>query len=115
MGIQLNSRLIDFIEKSIKSHTIKYDYSKVIYVNSNTEVIIGCPLHGFFKQKAGIHVRGSDCPSCSRLKQVKKRSTTEDFIIKAKEVHGSKYDYSKVIYTLVKNKIMIICPIHRRV
>jgi len=37
---------------------------------------------------------------------------TETFIKKAKEVHGDKYDYSKVVYTGFQNKICIICPEH---
>jgi len=38
--------------------------------------------------------------------------TTEEFIKKAKKVHGDKYDYSKSVYTEYNNKITIICPIH---
>ena len=37
---------------------------------------------------------------------------TEEFIKKAKEVHGDKYDYSKVEYINAKTKVCIICPIH---
>lgn len=37
---------------------------------------------------------------------------TEDFIKKARKVHGSKYDYSKVNYVDSKTKVEIICPIH---
>ena len=37
---------------------------------------------------------------------------TENFIEKAKQIHGSKYDYSKVEYINTKTKICIICPIH---
>ena len=41
-----------------------------------------------------------------------KRLTTEEFIEKAKNAHGDKYDYSKVIYKGKREKIKIICPIH---
>jgi len=41
-----------------------------------------------------------------------KKITTEEFIKKAKEIHGDKYDYSKVEYTRAKEKVIIICPIH---
>jgi hypothetical protein len=43
---------------------------------------------------------------------MRKKLTTEEFIVKAKEVHGEKYDYSKVLYTNAKAKIVIICPMH---
>lgn len=35
-----------------------------------------------------------------------------NFINKAKEIHGDKYDYSLVDYVNVKTKVKIICPIH---
>ena len=38
--------------------------------------------------------------------------TTEEFIKKAKAVHGDKYDYSLVDYKNNKTKVKIICPIH---
>ena len=41
-----------------------------------------------------------------------KRLTTEQFIIKAKLVHGDKYDYSKVEYINANTKVCIICPVH---
>ena len=41
-----------------------------------------------------------------------RKLTTEEFITKAKEVHGDKYDYSKVIYIRKRDKVAIICPIH---
>lgn len=36
----------------------------------------------------------------------------EDFIRKARLVHGDKYDYSKVNYVNSQTKVCIICPIH---
>ena len=38
--------------------------------------------------------------------------TTEEFIVRAKEVHGDKYDYSKVEYVNSTTKVCIICPKH---
>lgn len=38
--------------------------------------------------------------------------TTEEFIKKAREVHGDRYDYSKVEYVNSKEKVTIICPEH---
>ena len=37
---------------------------------------------------------------------------TKDFIEKAKQVHGDRYDYSKVEYKGCKEKVCIICPVH---
>lgn len=41
-----------------------------------------------------------------------KKVTTEDFIKRAKGVHGDKYDYSKTIYVNNRTKVYIICSEH---
>lgn len=41
-----------------------------------------------------------------------KKLTTEEFIEKAKVIHGDKYDYSLVDYINAKTRISIICPEH---
>ena len=43
---------------------------------------------------------------------MQQRVTTEEFIEKARKVHGDKYDYSKVEYVNSSTKVCIICPIH---
>lgn len=40
------------------------------------------------------------------------RKTLEQFIEKARKIHGDKYDYSKVNYTRCDHKVCIICPEH---
>ena len=98
----------EFIEKSILVHGDKYNYSKVDYKNSNTEVIIICNKHGEFKQKPIYHYwNNAGCPKCAN-----KNITTEEFIEKSKLVHGDKYDYSNVVYNLSNEEVNIICKIH---
>ena len=41
-----------------------------------------------------------------------KRLTKEEFIRRAIEIHGNKYDYSKVEYVNCYTPVIIICPIH---
>lgn len=96
-----------FIERSVEIHNKKYDYSKVNYVNSKTKVCIMCPTHGQFMQTPAIHLKGCGCPKCAGYGKI-----IEDFITAAKEVHGEKYDYSKVIYVNTEHKVLISCPIH---
>lgn len=95
-------------------HGDKYDYSKVKYVNNHTKVCIICPIHGEFYQTPAKHLSGQGCSKCGvkLLWDRRGRTTTEDFITKAREVHGDKYDYSKVEYKSVKDKVCIICPKH---
>ena len=98
----------EFIEKARKVHGDKYDYSKVDYKDALTKVTIICPKHGEFYQIPDNHLGGNGCPSCSGNKKL----TTEEFIGKAREVHGDKYDYSKVDYVNYNTEVCIICPEH---
>ena len=102
-----------FIEESRQVHNNKYDYSKVDYINGDTKVKIICPIHGEFFQTPHNHIRGNGCPQCKRafLNKVKTKGTAK-FIEQAKEIHGDKYDYSKVEYTNKDKKVCIICPVH---
>lgn len=43
---------------------------------------------------------------------MRKKLTTEEFIRRAREVHGDKYDYSKTRYVNAHTKVCIICPEH---
>ena len=109
----MNNRLEKFIEKARNRHGNKYDYSKVEYRGSKEKVCIICPKHGEFWQYPQDHVRGNNCPLCANENRgSKQRLTKEEFIKKAQEVHGNKYDYSMVNYKNANTKITIICPIH---
>ena len=103
----------EFIEKANKIHNNKYDYSKVEYTNNKTKVCIICPTHGEFWQIPNSHLLNHGCPKCA----VEKRKETQKipinkFIEKSKLIHKDKYDYSKVKYELIKDKVEIICPEH---
>jgi very-short-patch-repair endonuclease len=98
---------ITFITEAKEIHGDKYDYSQVEYVNGNTKVKIICSIHGEFWQNPHNHLNGQGCPKCSGFYQ-----TTEQFIEKARKIHGDKYDYSKTNYEKSHTKVCIICPKH---
>ena len=100
-----------FLQEAKKVHGNKYDYSKVEYLDYQTKVIIICPLHGEFTQSPTLHLRGSGCPKCGN-ERVSLRMTTIGFTQKAKQIHGERYDYSKVEYAGNKSKVCIICREH---
>jgi hypothetical protein len=101
-----------FIEKAQNVHGFKYDYSKTEYINAKTKVTIICPIHGEFKQLPNNHLK-YNCNKCGNITAGLNGSlTTDKFVEKAKLVHGNKYNYSKVVYTKSKNKVVIICPKH---
>lgn len=107
------SNLETFIEQSRKVHGDKYDYSKSIYVKAHSKLIVICPEHGEFTIDPHHHKLGIGCYHCGRNKITESnKDTTESFVEKAKEVHGNKYDYSKVIYEFSNKKVNLVCIKH---
>lgn len=102
------------IKTANRKHGHKYDYSKVVYKNVDTKVEIICPIHGSFHATPYKHVNdGTGCPDCKITKMTDAtRSTVEEFIAKARSVHGDRYDYSKVVYKNAMTKVEIVCPDH---
>lgn len=96
-----------FIKEAKKVHGDKYIYDESEYKGANVKTTIICKIHGKFEQEPHNHLRGAGCPYCAN-----KNKTTEDFIVKAKSVHGDKYDYSESKYEAALKKIKIICPKH---
>lgn len=87
----------------------KFDYSKVEYVNTRTPVVIVCPIKGEFKMQPIQHL-SSNTGYTSEIYNAP--STLDEFVCKAKEVHGDRYDYSKSAYQSNKNPVEIVCKEH---
>ena len=103
----------EFISRATEIHKGKYGYSKVIYINNDTDVVITCPIHGDFEQAPANHLGGQGCRKCKidkykRIFQMGK----ERFIDKAQKIHGDRYDYSQVEYVNNKTDVIVICPEH---
>jgi very-short-patch-repair endonuclease/uncharacterized C2H2 Zn-finger protein len=97
-----------FIKKAILIHEGKYDYSKTIYKNSKTPVIIICKEHGEFNQIAHEHLKGSGCPKCYKSYKL----NTDLFIKKANKKHNFLYEYKKTYYKFSKQEVIITCKTH---
>ena len=54
-----------FIEEAKAVHGNLYEYHKVKYVNTKTNVCIVCKIHGDFWQTPSNHLKGKGCPYCS--------------------------------------------------
>lgn len=103
----------EFIRKARIKHGDFYDYSKTEYNGKDVPVIIICPEHGEFLQTPHDHLSGNGCPKCGLLKRAqKRRSNTEKFVARAKEIHGDTYDYSETEYTGAFSPVTIICRKH---
>ena len=102
-----------FLEDARRAHGDQYDYSQVKYVNALSNVTIVCPDHGTFRQNPANHIRDVGCPKCGTERAAAKTTkTTEYFVREAREVHGDRYDYSKVEYKTMHEKVEIVCAEH---
>ncbi len=103
-----------FIERAKNIHNDVYDYSKVFYQDNKTPVEIICPIHGSFFQAPGNHVNQKQgCPECGTEKAHQKtRLGADEFIKRAKNVHGNKFGYDNLNYTSLRDYVTITCPKH---
>lgn len=102
-----------FISEVKQLHGDLYDYSLVDYKGATKSVIIICSTHGEFLQTAGTHLSGKGCRKCAGDRtRLRCKSSTEDFIRKARESHGDTYNYSKVEYVNGHVKVLITCKTH---
>ena len=100
----------EFIADARKAHGDKYDYSKVEYDGRRKPVCIICPIHGEFYQTPECHLAPRGCRKCGAEKNGKQQTlTNEQFISRAKVIHGDRYDYSEVRYIKSQIKVKIKC------
>lgn len=103
----------EFIKRCSEIHNNFYNYEKTEFVNTREKVVITCPEHGDFAQRASSHLQGSSCRKCGFDKSGdKQRSSLGVFLQKAQEIHGDRYDYSQVEYVNNKKKIKVYCHKH---
>lgn len=104
------SNIDEFIFKAKYIHGNTYGYNNFIYKDSQTKGYVTCHTdnHGDFLISPNNHLQGKGCPVCFGCAVL----TIEEFIKRAKEIHGDKYDYSKVQYINNWTKVTIICPVH---
>jgi hypothetical protein len=100
--------LQQIIDKAIKIHDKKFDYSYIKeYKNNKTYVNILCnQCQRVFSQTINAHLSGNGCPFCyGRVKL-----TLQQFIDKAIKIHDKKFDYSYIKeYKNNHCKVPIMC------
>lgn len=103
-----------FIREIKKIHGDKFDYSKVVYVNRRTYIVLKCPTHGeFIKKPYEMYSAKAGCKFCNRAAMGQRsRMTIETFVERCNKVHDNKFDYSKVVLDQTHSKVTIICPVH---
>lgn len=99
-----------FIVDAVTVHGKRYSYSKAVYVNNRTDVMITCKDHGDFPQTPTSHVRErAGCPKCRYDAMA---VNLEEFIARCVAIHGTYYDYSEVNLSRINDIVSIKCPYH---
>ena len=103
----------DFITKANHVHSGHYDYSKTHYTRNCERVTIICPIHGEFTQIAASHLKGSGCSRCADNQMAQTKSySREEILVKARMIHGDRFDYSKVQFVSTLDPVVITCRRH---
>lgn len=97
-----------FIDEAKAVHGDRYRYDKVIYQNNHIDIVITCSIHGDFTQSPEVHLAGHNCRKCAG----NDTSIIEEFITRARQVHGDTYLYDRAIYKSSSTKLSITCKIH---
>lgn len=102
--------LEDFLREAKEVHGNEYDYTQVELIDYSTiKIKIVCRVHGIFEQLPRNHVgQKHGCPDCNN----RRRIDTETFISDVREIHGDRYDYSKLVYIGMHGHVTIICREH---
>ena len=104
-----------FIEKAIRVHGDRYDYSEVEYINNHTKVKIYCKKHKeFFWQDPRSHLHSSGCQRCGREEVGRKNKCSKESILKRLvDLYGEEYDFSKIDFSVnFHTPVEIVCPTH---
>ena len=91
--VGVKKTLEEFISESSIKHNGKFDYSKSIYINYTTNLIIICPIHGEFIQTPCDHLNTKyGCPGCVKQHMGDlTRHSTDEFIKTASLLHDNYY------------------------
>lgn len=108
----------EYIQIASEIHVGRYTYEKSSF--DGNYINVTCPHHGEFRVSKVKHIQTSPtpagCPRCA-LEKTQERSQSrrmgiELFVERAKQIHGTAYDYSMSVYKSNNTKLTIICPSH---
>lgn len=112
----------DFVRAAEAKHGDKFSYEKVDFINMQTPVVVGCPIHGDISVSPHQHIHTeTGCSKCGESLRISrsvsrlvedKTWTTDDYVAVCKSIHGDRYDYRKTVYTGYGKKVTIICKEH---
>lgn len=103
----------EFLERVAARTKRPVDLANFVYVSTSTKGVARCPEHGEFSITPNALMNRIGCPVCAlNERSDKRRMSNAEFVRRAVEVHGDKYDYSAIEYTGSQKKVRIICRAH---
>jgi hypothetical protein len=99
----------EFLVRAANIHFDRYNYEHVDCNGSNSIIDIECKQHGMFKQVVSQHLIGSGCRACYVDST---KLSIEQFLADCRLKHNNRYDYAKVSYNTIRDKIIVICREH---
>lgn len=94
------------LKKMREAHGELYRYNETTFTSVTKDISIICKEHGQFQQTPRAHYRGSGCPSCNNES---KRFTADEFVARAREVHGDSFNYPNLEYVTTAHHINAVC------
>ena len=101
----------NFRPKAEAVHGNDLDFSKAVYVNSSTKVIVICPTHGEYLTMPWRIIYGSGCKKCNGPRSGTKLNA-DNFHVKMSEIHGDALDFSLAQFKSWAESVIVICPVH---
>lgn len=93
----------------------RYNFSNACYKGALSPITgIVCYKHGEFQQYAAqLRKDGAGCPQCGAEQRVASlRLAQDEFIRRAREIHGDKYSYENTHYVNMATKVAVTCGVH---
>ena len=112
--LDIDVKFSKFIERANKKFGNKFTFYTSEYIDTDTDIEIYCPIHGYFKIRPD-HFIGSKygCQKCGRSQYgLSVRKGYAQFVIKARNKFGDNFSYDEMNFTTLNNPIKITCLKH---
>jgi len=119
MGLMMQTRFLlratradEFVAAAVAKHgrRYRYDLAREVYTNGKQVVPIRCTVHDLvFEQASHDHLKGQGCPECGGRCGSSTSTRASAFAVKARHVHGGRYEYDPTTYVDAKTVVRIRC------
>lgn len=100
----------DTFIKQVTEKYPDYDFSETEYIKARNVVKYFCKICNEEKTQLASSLLRNGCPDCSVRRGIQLQTfTKEQFVEKAKLVHGDLYDYSETVYVNNRTSVKIKC------